>query len=242
MSDSPMNQWQEEDSEAFVDYGRYFVPDRAAQLQTICDLIPPRFEPFRVLELCCGEGLLAEAILQQYASASVEGLDGSAVMLARAQARLAGFNGRFHLRPFDLAAPEWRTGTPAYHAVVSSLTIHHLDAAEKQQLFADVYQMLVPGGVFIIADVIQPVGQFGTAVAAGAWDTAVQQQALALDGNLDAYDVFVQKEWNLFRYPDPLDKPSPLLDQLLWLREADLTAVDIHWLYAGHAIFSGRKL
>jgi len=241
MTDPLTNDWHEEDSETFIDYGRYFVPDRAIQLQTICDLIPPRFEPFQVLELCCGEGLLAEAILQQYAAATVYGLDGSAAMLARAQERLAGFNGRFHPQFFDLAAHDWRAGPAGCHAVVSSLAIHHLDAAEKQQLFRDVYQMLMPGGVFVIADLIQPVGQFGTAVAAGAWDTAVQQQALALDGNLDAYDVFVQKEWNLFRYSDPVDKPSPLLDQLIWLQNAGFTAVDVHWLYAGHAIFSGRK-
>ena len=241
MTDSSTNQWREEDSQYFIDYGRYFVPDRPAQLQTICDLIPPRFEPFQVLELCCGEGLLAEAILRQYASATVRGLDGSPAMLARAQERLAAFDGRFHPQRFDLAAHDWRTAAANCHAVVSSLAIHHLDAAEKRQLFTDVYAMLAPGGVFIVADVIQPVGQFGTAVAAGAWDTAVRQQALALDGNLDAYDAFVQKEWNLFRFPDPMDKPSPLLDQLLWLQEAGFTAVDAHWLYAGHAIFSGRR-
>ena len=98
MTDPLTNDWHEEDSETFIDYGRYFVPDRAIQLQTICDLIPPRFEPFQVLELCCGEGLLAEAILQQYAAATVYGLDGSPAMLARAQERLAAFDGRFHAR------------------------------------------------------------------------------------------------------------------------------------------------
>lgn len=241
MDDFASTPWQEEDSQMFMDYGRYFVPDRARQLQTICDLIPPRFEPFRVLELCCGEGLLAAAILQQYASAVVEGLDGSDKMLARAQERLMGFNGRFHLHKFDLAADDWRSGTPTYHAVVSSLAIHHLDDAEKQQLFAAVYQMLAPGGVFIIADVIQPVGQFATAVAAGAWDEAVRRRALELDGNLQAYDFFEQEKWNLFRYPDPVDKPSSLFAQMHWLAEVGFTAVDVAWMLAGHAIFGGRK-
>jgi tRNA (cmo5U34)-methyltransferase len=31
------------------------------------------------------------------------------------------------------------------------------------------------------------------------------------------------------------------LDQLLWLKEAGIESIDVHWLKAGHAIFSGRK-
>jgi hypothetical protein len=41
--------------------------------------------------------------------------------------------------------------------------------------------------------------------------------------------------------PDPVDMPSRLFDQLVWLRDADLTAVDVYWMKAGHALFGGRK-
>ena len=41
--------------------------------------------------------------------------------------------------------------------------------------------------------------------------------------------------------PDPIDQPSALLDQLKWLEAAGLRNVDVHWLMAGHAIFSGVK-
>lgn len=41
--------------------------------------------------------------------------------------------------------------------------------------------------------------------------------------------------------PDAVDKPSRLLGQLVWLRDAGLMAVDVYWMKAGHAIFGGRK-
>jgi tRNA (cmo5U34)-methyltransferase len=234
-------QWNEEASQEFIDNGRYFVPERETQMQTVCGLIPPRFEPFHVLELCCGEGLLAEAILKQYSAAIVHGYDGSPAMLAAARQKLAAYGERFDTQQFELGDAAWRIVPWSLHAVVSSLAIHHLDGAEKQQLFADVVQMLAPGGAFIIADVIQPTNQFGTAVAAGAWDRAVQKRALELDGNMAAYDFFKAKQWNMYLYPDPIDKPSPLFDQLQWLAEAGFEAVDVYWMQAGHAIFGGRK-
>lgn len=51
--------WTEQASRAFLDYGRYFVPERAYQIQAMVDLIPTTEEPFHILELACGEGLLA---------------------------------------------------------------------------------------------------------------------------------------------------------------------------------------
>jgi tRNA (cmo5U34)-methyltransferase len=240
MSDLP-SKWSEDTSQDFIDYGRYFVPERETQRQTICGLIPPRFEPFHVMELCCGEGLLAETILRQYEAAIVHGYDGSPVMLAEAKAKLSAFGNRFDVHPFDLDQKAWRKVPWSLHAVVSSLAIHHLDEKEKRQLFTDVYQMLAPGGAFIIADVIQPTNQFGTAVAAGAWDRAVQKRALELDGNMAAYDIFKEEKWNIYRHPDPLDKPSSLFNQLQWLTESGFEAVDVYWMQAGHVIFGGRK-
>ncbi len=54
---------------------------------------------------------------------------------------------------------------------------------------------------------------------------------------------FEDGQWNTFRYPDPddIDHPSGLFEQLLWLQQAGLVAVDVHWMRAGQAIFSAWK-
>jgi ubiquinone/menaquinone biosynthesis C-methylase UbiE len=232
-------EWTEGFSQDFIDYGRYFVPDREDQIQLISSLIPPQERPFDVLELACGEGLLAEAILTNHPHSTVYGYDGSTTMLAQAKVRLARFGERFKTRQFDLLAKDWRQTETAVQAVVSSLAIHHLDGPQKQQLFQDIFRMLAPGGVFIIADLIQPVGATGLRAAA-AWDAAVKQRAVMLDGDTAVYDQFQQSQWNIFHYPDPMDKPSSLFDQLKWLEAAGFAEVDVYWLQAGHALYGGK--
>jgi hypothetical protein len=59
------NGWGERDSRTFIDYGPYFVPERERQLQTMVGLIPRFDQPHSIIDLGCGEGLLAEVILEQ---------------------------------------------------------------------------------------------------------------------------------------------------------------------------------
>jgi tRNA (cmo5U34)-methyltransferase len=235
------NEWTEESSQEFMDYGRYFVPARETQWQLIRSLIPPQDDTFEVIELACGEGLLAEAILQQHPQAIVHGYDGSPAMLQKAQDLLSHFGSRFFAHEFDLFDYHWRKVTHFVHAVVSSLAIHHLDGRQKQTLFQDIFHMVNHGGVFIVADLVQPASELGTAVAAQAWDEAVKMRAQTLDDHLDAYEEFERIQWNIFTYPDPMDKPSGIFEQLRWLAAAGFTAVDAYWLQAGHAIYGGQK-
>ncbi len=234
--------WEEENSVAFINYGRYFVPDREQQIQSMCDLIPAREVPFVVMELAHGEGVLAEAVLQQYPQAIVHGYDISTEMRRAAGQKLARFGDRFHTHYFDLAESDWRAPDFKPQAIITSLTVHHLDGAGKRKLFADMFRILADGGALIIADLIEPAGELAHKVAAKGWDTAVKECARKFDGNEEAFAAFEKLEWNLFRHPDPdFDKPSGLFEQLTWLAEAGFTAVDVYWLRAGHAIFGGVK-
>ena len=239
------SQWEEENSQDFIDYGKYFVPDREVQINCICGVIPPPSEPAYILDLCCGEGLLTRALLDKFPECRVYGLDGSPKMIAHIEKALATYGVRFKARQFDLAASDWREFPFPAHAVVSSLAIHHLDGTEKQVLFKDIASILTPGGSFIIADLTEPMDQYGKGLAAKAWDEAVRQRSLDLDGDLKGYDHFCEIGWNHYAQlkpdPDSIDKPSSLFDQLKWLEQAGFTDVDVFWMKAGHAIFGGRK-
>jgi len=128
-------------------------------------------------------------------------------------------------------------------AVVSSLTIHHLNGSQKTELYADLFRLLHSDGVVVIADLVECAHPLGQAVAAKAWDNVVRQRAISFDGNSRAFDFFEREHWNIYRYPEPydIDHPSRLLDQLKWLEQAGFTDVDVYWMLAGQAIFGGRK-
>ena len=246
MQDSVITpQWEEENSQDFIDYGKYFVPDREIQINCICEVIPSPSESAYILDLCCGEGLLTRALLDKFPESHVYGLDGSPKMIAHIEKALAAYGDRFKAEQFDLAASDWREFPFLIHAVVSSLAIHHLDDIEKQTLFKDIASVLAPGGSFIIADLTEPMDRFGQKLAADTWDETVRQRSLDLDSDLRGYDYFCELGWNHYAQPEPdpdsIDKPSSLFDQLKWLEQAGFTDVDVFWMKAGHAIFGGRK-
>ena len=236
-------EWDDEVSRAFLDLGRYCVPERELQLRLLTDLVPRRPGHQTLIELGCGEGLLAEVVLERFPAYRLLALDGSPAMLRAASTRLARFKGRVDYQRFSLADRAWRNPEAGALAILSSLVIHHLEGAEKRKLFEDLLAMLVPGGVLGIADLVQPRHPQGVHLAAEAWDEAVRQRALDIDGRLDAYHRFEDQQWNTFRYPDPddLDHPSGVLEQLNWLEQVGFIAVDVHWMRAGQAIFSGWK-
>ena len=234
--------WDEHDSHDFIDLGRFFVPDREEQVAAVLDMIPDPGDGLLV-DLCCGEGLLSRALLERFPRARVLAMDLSPAMLEHARAALANYGERFTARQFDLADRSWRSFPELVRAFVSSLAVHHLDGAGKRELFLDLAAALAPGGAVVIADLVKPATSASHQLAARAWDGAVRRRSLELAGHLGPYEKFRDERWNLYAdpEPDPIDQPSPLLDQLRWLEAAGLTGVDVCWMKAGHAVFGGVR-
>jgi tRNA (cmo5U34)-methyltransferase len=234
--------WNEADSQDFIDLGSFFVPDREEQIATVLDMIPDPGDGLLV-DLCCGEGLLSRALLERFPRARVLAMDLSPAMLEHARTALAAHGGRFETRPFDLADGSWRRFAEPVRAFVSSLAVHHLDGPGKRELFRDLAAALAPGGAVVIADLVQPATSAAQTLAAKAWDESVRHRSLERAGHLGPFEKFVHERWNLYADPDPdpIDQPSPLLDQLRWLEEAGLAGVDVFWMKAGHAVFGGVR-
>lgn len=240
--DESVPTWNESDSRTYRQLAAVAVPAREEQMATILALLPfERDAAFTVVELGSGEGYLAEALLACFPSASVWAMDGSAAMRSAASSRLERYGERFHVDHFDITNLEWANRIHGVDCVVSSLCVHHLDGRGKQGMFAGTFQQLVPGGALIVADLVAPVRAEPAALFATTWDRETRSRSRQLLGSDEGFDIFLKQEWNHYRYPDPVDQPSPLFDQLLWLRDAGFAAVDCFWMRAGHAIFGGYK-
>ncbi len=235
--------WSEESSRHFIEIGRVYTPTRDEIRDAILDLIPAeRDEPFIAVKLGVGSGWLSAAILERFPAASVLSLDGSPPMLRETAAQLELFAGRFELRTFQLEDPSWLMGIGRdARCFVSSLVIHHLDAAGKQALYRDLHAHLDDGGAALIADIVAPRSEWERRYMARQWEAEVRRQSLAMTGSLQTYQQFIDDQWNLYEYPDPMDMPSTAPDHLRWLAEAGFDAVNVFWERAGHAIYGGYK-
>jgi tRNA (cmo5U34)-methyltransferase len=106
-------------------------------------------EATTILELGIGTGETARRILASRPDARLVAIDSSEEMLGHAREafpdadlRLARLQDPLPDGPFDL--------------VVSALAVHHLDGPGKQDLFRRIAAVLVPGGTFVLADVVVP--------------------------------------------------------------------------------------
>ena len=106
--------------------------------------------PRRLLELGVGTGETTGRLFAAMPGLAVLGVDGSPTMLAAAVSALADagdFTGRAAMLQEPLPAGP-------FDAVASALTVHHLETAEKTDLFRRVHATLRPGGRFVLADVV----------------------------------------------------------------------------------------
>ena len=240
--------WTEGDSETFLREADCFVPERELLVQSICRLVPD--PPLKldqgadlVVELCCGDGTLAEAVLEAHQDARVLALDASDSMLEACARRTERFGSRIEVRRFDLGAEDWRRFAEPVRAVVSTFAIHHLNDSAKRRLFVEMAEALAPGGALVIADLVKPLGEAATGLAAWQWDEAVRERSILLRGDLSGLDAFRSHRWNhhALEIPDPIDRPAPLLEQLHWFVQAGLEHVNVHWTKGGMSLFSGVK-
>lgn len=238
----PSAQWSESDSELYQSIADIAVPAREEQIAALLTLLPFRpNEPFRAVELGCGEGFLSQAVLDCFPQAEVLALDGSAAMRVLAAQRLQAFGARARIEPFDLHATEWWPHLQGVDCVISSLVVHHLSGVDKRRLFAVISGHLSPRGVLLMADLVEPQRAEARQLFAATWDRSAEAQAVAQTGSIQLFERFIEVGWNYYRFSDPFDKPSPLFEQLTWLKAAGFAVVDCFWLQAGHAIYGGYK-
>ncbi len=238
--------WQEDDSQVFLRYGSLFVPRREEQIETVCRLIPARSdEQFNAVELGAGDGALAATVLSSFPNCNYLALDGSDLMRGRLQALPESRAGRLRVADFDLADSQWPALLPSpLRCVLASLIVHHLDGEEaKRGLFSSIASRLEPGGAFIVVDLVEYASPYARDTYVRQWDEGVRTRIKQSGEGPEAYEIFREHRWNFYADPDPdpYDQPSPLPNQLNWLREAGFSEVDCFWMYAGHAIFGGYK-
>jgi tRNA (cmo5U34)-methyltransferase len=166
--------------------------------------------PGRVLDLGCGDGRLTALVLAAYPGSHALCVDMSPPMLAAASARFEGHE-RVSVvtHDFELELPF----DGPFDAVVTSLAVHHVTDDRKRTLYAEVAELLAPGGVFCNLDIVTSPTQ--------ALHDQWREEMNARD---DAGDVLCD-----------------MSAQLEWMRAAGLDDVDCIWKWRSLALMRGER-
>ncbi|MNF95118.1 putative methyltransferase [compost metagenome] len=116
-----------------------------------------------------------------------------------------------------------------YDAVISSLSIHHLEDGDKQALYARIFQLLKPGGVFVNADQVLGQTPFLDGLYRSDWVAKIEATDLSQEALQAAYER------------TKLDKMAPLDAQLGWLRDAGFEDVDCVYKSYNFVVMLARK-
>jgi|SRR5579871_1045067 len=187
------------------------------------DLIPARAKV--ILELGAGSGLFTRLIRQRFPAAHIHLVDFSKGMLELARTRL-GDDPRMTFIEADYAEDELPR---EMCAVVSSLSIHHLEDESKRRVFAKAYAALKPRGVFVNAE----------QVAGPTPELEVRYRELWLAQVRAAGATEQQIADSLYRQEQ--DRCVDVERLLAWMREAGFADADCWYKQARFAVMAGSK-
>ena len=205
------NLWVNEEHAVAYLRERKTLPHRVDALEVLCELLPERVD--RVLDLGTGDGVTLALVLAARPAATGIGVDFGDEMLRRARARFDG-EARVAVERHDLDHPLPPIGE--FDAVVSSFAIHHCAPARQRALYAEVFGLLRPGGVFVNAEHV-------------ASPTAPLHEAfLAALGRTPAQD-------------DPSNQLVAVEQHLAWLRDLGFVDADCFWKWRELAVLAGTR-
>jgi len=182
----------------------------------LLEFIPPTAR--RILDLGTGDGRLLALVLHELAKREhprieAVAIDFSPAMLEAARKRLDGDAAvTIVTHNFDYPLPS----LGKFDAVVSSFAIHHVVHERKRALYAEVYSLLNPGGVFCnLEHVASPTPRL--------------------------HEEFLHGIGFTVETEDPSNKLLDFETQLRWLREIGYVDVDCHWKWRELALLAGRR-
>lgn len=179
----------------------------------------------RILDLGAGSGILTGMVRKAFPEAEIRLVDFSEAMLEKARVRL-GEDARLTYAVADYMTADLGEG---YDAVVSALSIHHLEDEAKRRLFVRVREALRPGGVFVNAE----------QVAGPTEVLEAEYKALWLRQVRGAGATEQQVADSLYRQQE--DRCASVEAQMEWMREAGLVEVDCWWKEGRFAVMAGRR-
>lgn len=237
-----MSRWRNEAlARTYLEGVRGAIPAAELQIRVLLKIVSEWCpNPREVLDLGCGDGILGRTVADASPGARITYVDFSAPMLEALRLKLDPRT-QARIVPADLGSRDWLDQVSARGAVdlvVSGFSIHHQTHARKRELYAEIYEILEPGGVFLnLEHVLSPSDAVGHLFDSHFIDSLfdyhrAKDPAVTRDSIANAFYNRPDKEENIL---------APVFEQCGWLREIGFTDVDCFFKLFELALFGGRK-
>jgi SAM-dependent methyltransferase len=240
--DEKQSLWQtKECAQAFLEGVRGAIPGASLQLDVLRKIVAEwRPGPSRVLDLGCGDGALGRMFLDSFDAAHVLFVDFSEPMLNALRKRI-GNDPRTTIVNADFATPAWTRGLgdeKSFDAIVSGFAIHHQPDDRKRELYAEIHDLLSPGGVFLNLEHAQSATPAGEAL----FDSFFVDHLWRFHNDTTPGKTRAEIEEAYHRRPDKNENLlAPVETQCQWLRAMGFGDVDCFFKVFELALFGGRK-
>ena len=192
------------------------ISHRSEGESTLLEFIPTSTR--RILDLGTGDGRLLNLVREElsrrgHSDIEAVAVDFSPTMLDAVRRRFAGDS---FVRVVAHNMDEPLPALGRFDAVISSFAIHHLEHERKRALYAEIYGVLTPGGVFCnLEHVASPSARL--------------------------HEEFLERIGFTVESEDPSNKLLDVETQLRWWREIGFVDVDCAWKWRELALLVGRK-
>jgi tRNA (cmo5U34)-methyltransferase len=233
--------WQNEElATMFFNEVRGGIPYASEQLDILLRVLGLAEQPIqRFLDLGCGDGTLAKAVLNRFPNAEAVLVDFSEPMLAAARERLIDVS--CSVVRADFGTPDWIgqiADRAPFDAVVSGYAIHHQPDDRKKTLYGEIFGLLAPGGMFVNVEHVSPVSPAVSALS----DELFIHTLTAHNRSLGGQKTREQIASDYVRRPDKAANIlAPVEDQCAWLRAQGFVDVDCFFKVFELAVFGGRR-
>ena len=192
----------------------------------------------RLLDLGAGDGIATAEVLRHQPVQQVTLQDFSEPMLAAASARFAGSPLDVAVVRGDFRETDWHPQINArgpFDLVVSRFAIHHIPDALKQQLYAEIFGWLRPGGMFVQ---IEHVASASPLYNRAHDQLMVECLHTARAGEEDFASMLASYR---NRADGGANILAPVWQQLSWLQDIGFGDVDCAFKCFELSVFAGRK-